>query len=79
LNTQTKTLHFFLNNTQLSHCITDINTTPLFFGISAFDTPSTSAEIISFLLLRKASVDNNINCAVYKWGAGFLDEKEEEE
>jgi hypothetical protein len=67
LNTQTKTLHFFLNDTQLSHCITNIYTTPLSFGISAYGTPSFSVEIISFLLLRKASVDNNIKCAEYDW------------
>jgi hypothetical protein len=67
LNTQTKTLHFFLNDTQLSHCITNINTTPLYFGVSALHTPSSSVEIISFLLLRKSSVDNNAKCAEYDW------------
>jgi hypothetical protein len=67
LNTQTKTLHFFVDYTLLSHCITNINTIPLSFGISAFYTPSYSVEIISFLLLKKASVDNNIKCAEYKW------------
>jgi hypothetical protein len=74
LNTQTKTLHFFVNNTQLSHCITNIYTTPLSFGISADDTPSSSVEIISFLLLRKASVVNNIKCTEYNWSG----EEEEE-
>jgi hypothetical protein len=74
LNTQTKTLHFFVDDTQLSHCITNIYTTPLSFGVSAADTPSSSVEIISFLLLRKASVDNNIKCTEYNWDG----EKKEE-
>jgi hypothetical protein len=77
LNTQTKTLHFFVDGTQLSHCITNIYTTPLSFGMSAYHTPSSSVEIISFLLLKKASVDNNISCAEYKWGTGKFDNKEE--
>jgi hypothetical protein len=75
LNTQTKTVHFFVDDTQLSHCITNIYTTPLSFGISAYDTLSSSVEIISFLLLRKASVDNNIKCDKYKWGTGRKDKK----
>jgi hypothetical protein len=73
LNTQTKTLHFFVDDTQLSHRITNIYTTPLSFGVSAFDTLSSSVEIISFLLLRKTSVVNNIKCAEYDWAG-----KEEE-
>jgi hypothetical protein len=73
LNTQTKTLHFFVGDTQLSHCITNIYTTPLSFGICTWGTPSSSVEIISFLLLRKASVDNSIECAEYDWSG-----KEEE-
>jgi hypothetical protein len=75
LNTQTKTLHFFVGDTQLSHCITNIYTTPLSFGISAWDTFS-SVEIISFLLLKKASVDNNIKCADYEWGTGEYDKRD---
>jgi hypothetical protein len=70
LNTQTKTLHFFVDDTQLSQCITNIYTTPLSFGISAWVSNSSSVEIVSFLLLKKASVDNNIKCAEYKWGTG---------
>jgi hypothetical protein len=74
LNTQTKTLHFFVDDTQLSHCITYIYTTPLSFCISSFYTSSScSVEIISFLLLKKASVDNNIKCTEYKWGTGYYD------
>jgi hypothetical protein len=76
LNTQTKTLHFFLNDTKLSHCITNIYTTPLSFGISAYDT-SSSVEIVSFLLLKRASVDNNIKCVEYQCGTGRNDKKEE--
>jgi hypothetical protein len=75
LNTQTKTLHFFVDDTQLSHCITNIYTTPLSFGISAVNTPSSSVEIISFLHLRKGSVDNNIKCVEYEWGTGKEDLK----
>jgi hypothetical protein len=75
LNTQTKTLHFFIDDTQFSHCITNIYTTPLSFGISASWTPSSSVEIVSFLLLRKGSVDNNIKCAECKWGTGEKDLK----
>jgi hypothetical protein len=67
LNTQTKTLHFFVDGTQLSHCITNIYTTPLSFGISASYTPSSSVEIISFLLVKKGSIDNNIECTEYNW------------
>jgi hypothetical protein len=67
LNTQTKTLHFFVGDTQLSHCITNIYTTPLSFGVSADGTDSSSVEIVSFLLLKKASVDNNIKCVEYDW------------
>jgi hypothetical protein len=70
------TLHFFVDDTQLSHCISNISTTPLSFGISAYNTLSSSVEIISFLLLRKASVDNNIKCAEYDWSG--KDEEEEE-
>jgi hypothetical protein len=70
LNTQTKTLHFFVDDTRLSHCITNIYTTPLSFGITAWGTPSSSVEIISFLLLRKASVDISIKCSEYKWRTG---------
>jgi hypothetical protein len=65
LNTQTKTLHFLVDDTQLSHCITNIYTTHLSFEVSA--ECSSSVEIISFLLLRKASVDNNIKYAKYDW------------
>jgi hypothetical protein len=75
LNTQTNTLHFFVDDTQLSHCITNIYTTLLSFGISAHDTRLSSVEIISFLFLRKASVDNNINCTKYEWGTGRFDKK----
>jgi hypothetical protein len=67
LNTQTKTLHFFIDDTLLSHYITNISTTPLSFGVSAYETPSSSVDIISFLLLKKASVDNKRKCAEYKW------------
>jgi hypothetical protein len=67
LNTQTKTLHFFVYDTLLSHCITNINTIPFLFGVCAYKTPSSSVEIISFLLLRKTSVDNNIKCDEYDW------------
>jgi hypothetical protein len=68
LNTQTKTLHFFVDDTQLSHCVTDIYTTPLSFGISStYTSSSCSVEIVSFLLLKKASVDNNIKCTEYRW------------
>jgi hypothetical protein len=77
LNTQTNTLHFFLVDTQLSHCITNIDTIPLSFGISALNTASSLFEIISFLLLKKSSVDNNIKCDEYKWGTGRLDKKVE--
>jgi hypothetical protein len=76
LNTQTKTLHFFVNDTQLPHCITNIYTTPLSFGISAEDTFTSSVEIVSFLLLKKGSVDINFECAGYDWAG---DEEEEEE
>jgi hypothetical protein len=75
LNTQTKTLHFFINDTQLSKFITSIYTTPLSFGISALRTSCSSVEIISFLLLRKTSVENNIRCTEYEWGTGFYDKK----
>jgi hypothetical protein len=75
LNTQTKTLHFFVGDTQLSHCITNIYTTPLSFGISAWQTASSSVEIISFLLLQKSSVDSDIKCSEYKWGTSYNDKK----
>jgi hypothetical protein len=75
LNTQTKTLHFFVGDTQLSHCITNIYTTPLSFGISAWGTLSSSVEMISFLLLKKSSDNNNIKCAEYEWGTGFWDKR----
>jgi hypothetical protein len=77
LNTQTKTLHFFINDTLFPHCITNIYTTPLSFGIGAVDTLSSSVEVVSFLLFRKASVDNNIKYAEYEWGTGKNDKKEE--
>jgi hypothetical protein len=73
LNTQTKTLHFFVDDMQLSQCITNINTTPLSFGISAWKSRSSSVEIISFLLLKNASVNTNIYCDEYDWA------REEEE
>jgi hypothetical protein len=75
LNTQTKTLHFFVDDTQLSPCITDIYTTPLSFGISAYWTDLSSVEIISFLLLKKASIDNSIKCDEYEWDTGEEDLK----
>jgi hypothetical protein len=75
LNIQTNTLHFFVDDTQLSHRITNIYTTPLSFGISAAYTLFSSVEIISFLLLKKTSVDNKIKCTEYKWGTGYNDKK----
>jgi hypothetical protein len=45
--------------------------------MSAYHTPSSSVEIISFLLLPKSSVDNNIKCAECKWGTGCYDKNEE--
>jgi hypothetical protein len=75
LNTQTKTLHFFVDEILFSLCITNIYATPLSFGISAHWTESTSVEIISFLLLKKASFNNNIKCAEYEWGTGYKDKK----
>jgi hypothetical protein len=75
LYTQTKTLHFFVDDTLFSNYITDIHTTSLSFGISARNTPSSSVEVVSFLLLKKASVDNNIRCSEYKWGSGKFDKK----
>jgi hypothetical protein len=47
--------------------MTNIYSTPLSFGISARETPSSSVEIVSFLLLKKATVDNNIKCSEYNW------------
>jgi hypothetical protein len=76
LNTQTKTLYFFADDIQLSHCITNINTNSLSFAISAWMTPSSSVEVVSFLLLKRASVDNNIKCAEYKWNSGCDDKKQ---
>jgi hypothetical protein len=67
LNTQTKTLHFFIDGTLLSHCITNIYTTPLSFGMSALNTLSSSVEVVSFLLLKKASVASSTTCAEYRW------------
>jgi hypothetical protein len=76
LNTQTKTLHFFVDDTLFPHCITNIYTTPLSFGISAIGTRFSSVEIICFFLLKRGSVDNNIICTEYKWGNGYFDKKE---
>jgi hypothetical protein len=73
LNTQTKTLHFFVDDIQLSHCIINIYTIPLSFGVSAIGTTSSSVEVISFLLLKKANVDKNITCAEYVWVTGKKD------
>jgi hypothetical protein len=65
-----------VDDTQLSQCITNVYTTPLSFGISStYSSSSCSVEIVSFLLLRKVSVDNNIKCAEYKWGSGDEDFK----
>jgi hypothetical protein len=75
LNTQTNTLHFFVDDKQLPHCITNIYTTSLSFGISVWDTSSSSVEVISFLILKKSSVDNNFECAEYEWGTGKEDLK----
>jgi hypothetical protein len=75
LNTRTKTLYFFIDDVQLSHSITDIHTTPLSFGISTWHTPSSSVEIVSFLLLKRSTI-NNIKCTEYKWGTGYNDRKE---
>jgi hypothetical protein len=58
---------------QLSHCIINIYTTSLSFGVSAIGTTSSSVEIISFLLLRKTSVDNSITYPKYKWVTGKKD------
>jgi hypothetical protein len=76
LNTQTKTLHFFVDCSQLSHCITNINTAPFCFGISGQTSSSFSVEIVSFLLLKKAGVNNNIKCVEYEWGTGRYDKKQ---
>jgi hypothetical protein len=79
LNTQTKTLHFFVDDTQLSHCIANINTYPLSFGMSSgYDSLSSSVEVISFTLLKKAGVDNDIKCTKYDW-SGERKEKEDKE
>jgi hypothetical protein len=78
LNTQSNTLHFFVDNTLLSHCITNIYSTPLFFGISAFNTHSSSVEVVSFLLLQKASVDNNFKCVKYVWERGVEEDRSSE-
>jgi hypothetical protein len=43
--------------------------------MSAYHTLSSSVEIVSFLLLKKASVDYNIKFAEYKWGTGEEDLK----
>jgi hypothetical protein len=75
LNTQTNTLHFFIDDTLFPQCITDITTTPLCFGISSYHTSSSSAEVISFLLLKKASLPDNIQCAQYQWGTGKYEKK----
>jgi hypothetical protein len=53
--------------------MTNINTTPLCFGITSGYTPSSSAEVVSFVLLKKASLPNNIKCAQYQWGTGEED------
>jgi hypothetical protein len=74
-NSKTKTLHFFVDDIQLSHCIVNINTTPLCFGISGKDT-SSSVEIISFFQLNKTTVDNNIKCKETYWGTGKNDKNQ---
>jgi hypothetical protein len=43
--------------------------------MSSYRTRSSSVEIISFFLLKKASINNNIKCAEYKWGTGYEDKK----
>jgi hypothetical protein len=72
-NALTRTLHFFVDGTQLSHYITNINTYPLAFGISAYNT-SSKVEIAFYIHLRFPSVDNT-NCTKYKWGTGENDRK----
>jgi hypothetical protein len=41
--------------------------------MSAYNTASSLVEIVTFLLLKKSSVDNNIKCAEYEWGTGLFD------
>jgi hypothetical protein len=70
LNMETKTLHFFINNKQIPHYINYINTTPLVFGISGYNS-SSSIKIISLLKLHKKTINNNNinnpNSTTYEW------------
>jgi hypothetical protein len=58
LNTKTKTLHFFVNKIQVPHHINNINTTPLLFGISGYNS-SSSVEGLFFLIMIYFPIKNN--------------------
>jgi hypothetical protein len=65
VNMNEKTLHFFINKTQLPYVVHSITSLFLSFGISGYDTKLT-VEFLSLIKLNKPSA-NNQNCTKFQW------------
>jgi hypothetical protein len=65
VNMNEKTLHFFINRTQLPYVVNNITSPSLSFGISGCITKST-VELLSLIKLNKPSA-NNQNCEKFQW------------
>jgi hypothetical protein len=64
VNTNEKTLHFFINRTQLPYVVHNITSPSLSFGITGSWTKST-VQLLSLIKLNKPSA-NNQNCTKFQ-------------
>jgi hypothetical protein len=72
VNMEKKVIFYFINKKQCPYYISDISSSPLLFGISAYNS-NCILEVLSIKKIVKSSSDSSVPCEVIKW------DKEEEE
>jgi hypothetical protein len=61
-----KVIFYFINKKQCPYYISDVSSSPLLFGISAFDSKAI-LEVLSVKKMVKSSSDPSVPCDAIKW------------
>jgi hypothetical protein len=61
-----KVIFYFINNKQCPYYICDVSSSPLSFGVSAYDS-SAILEVLSIKKMKKSSVDPFVTYEAIKW------------
>jgi hypothetical protein len=61
-----KVIYYFINKKQCPYYISDVSSSPLLFGIRAFQSNSI-LEVLSVKKMVKSSSDPSVRCKAMKW------------